>query len=186
MRLGSQSDEAAWSPWKARLGLSYIDVDADQADRTLASSYAPASLKLGGVQLFGDYYFSPASGFRATGGLMRGSTTSAWVPDASDPGANPGGMRGPAVRGTADAAPSTASLLASSPTSAYLGAGYSYKLQQAWGGDWSFNADLGLMTSSPGSMTKLGKVFTGTQGLDDLFHDLHLRPVLQIGVSYSF
>ena len=43
-----------------------------------------------------------------------------------------------------------------------------------------------MVSLSPGTAVKLGKVFTGNQALDDTVRDMRWSPVLQLGVSYSF
>ena len=53
-------------------------------------------------------------------------------------------------------------------------------------GSWSFSADLGVVSQSPGNMVRFGKVFSGAQSLDDVVRDMRLAPVVQLGVSYSF
>ncbi len=39
------------------------------------------------------------------------------------------------------------------------------------------------MSLSPGSIGRIGKVFSGSQNLDDMVRDLRLSPVLQLGFS---
>ncbi|MEO7339001.1 MAG: hypothetical protein ABIV63_20700, partial [Caldimonas sp.] len=53
-------------------------------------------------------------------------------------------------------------------------------------GGWSFRADLGLVSLSPGGAVRLGRLVTGNQNLDDAVRDLRLSPVMQLGVSYAF
>ncbi|MBN8507319.1 MAG: hypothetical protein J0L57_01765, partial [Burkholderiales bacterium] len=65
----------------------------------------------------------------------------------------------------------------------YLGLGYSGQLVQT---GWGFWADVGLVVQSPGSALGLGRVVSGSQGVDDLIRELRLSPMLQLGVSYSF
>jgi hypothetical protein len=35
-------------------------------------------------------------------------------------------------------------------------------------------------------MVRFGRVFNGSQSLDDVVRDMRLAPVVQLGVSYSF
>jgi hypothetical protein len=65
----------------------------------------------------------------------------------------------------------------------YLGVGYTdYSLKSGWG----FWADVGLVVQSPGNAAGLGRVLSGTQGVDDLMRELRLTPLLQLGVNYAF
>jgi hypothetical protein len=71
----------------------------------------------------------------------------------------------------------------SSATVPYLGVGYSGLSVK---GGWSFNADLGLVALAAGNVVKFGRVFTGSQGLNDLTREMRFAPVMQMGISYSF
>ena len=51
---------------------------------------------------------------------------------------------------------------------------------------WSFSADLGLVSQSPGNAVRFGRRLRRPQSLDDVVRDMRLAPVLQLGVSYSF
>jgi hypothetical protein len=65
----------------------------------------------------------------------------------------------------------------------YLGIGYSeVSLKTRWG----FWADIGLVVQSPGSALGVGRVLSGTQGVDELMRELRMAPMVQLGVSYSF
>ena len=70
-----------------------------------------------------------------------------------------------------------------SSTVPYIGIGYS---NLAGKSGWSFSADLGVVSQSPGSVVRFGRVFGGSQSLDDVIRDMRLAPVVQLGVSYSF
>jgi hypothetical protein len=65
----------------------------------------------------------------------------------------------------------------------YLGVGYSSLVAKS---GWSFTADLGVVSRSPGNVVRLGRVFNGGQSLDEVVRDLRLAPHVQLGVSYSF
>ena len=68
-------------------------------------------------------------------------------------------------------------------TQPYLGIGYSdVSLKTSWG----FWADIGLVVQSPGNALGLGRVLSGTQGVDELMRELRMEPMVQLGVSYSF
>ena len=134
-----------------------------------------------------DYYLSGsllgpkrAGGFRATSGVMIGPRSLAWA------GPVPG-LQGATVSidrrlfGTSPAASGDAS--SETPTLPYFGLGYTGLSAR---GGWSFSADLGLVSLSPGSAVKFGRVFTGAQSLDETVRDMRWSPMLQLGVSYSF
>jgi len=180
------SDTMPWARWQARLALGAVAAPhgrtaLDLLDRSVAG--------VGGASLMGDYYFSRplvaggvASGFRATSGLIVGPRTALWT-------GRPNGMTvGSPVqveRRLFDLQTGTAGIDAATPDSAtlpYLGVGYSGLSLR---GGWSVNADLGLVALAPGSV-KFGRMFGGTQGVDELLRDLRLTPVIQLGVSYSF
>lgn len=177
------ADELQWPRWQGRLSVSM----ASAWNNTLGTS-AQASPTVGSLSLMSDYYLTGsllgpkrAGGFRATSGVVIGPRAQAWGGPAT---ASLGGAfsvdrrvfgQGPAVP-LGD--PST-----ESPTLPYLGVGYTGLSPR---GGWSFHADLGLVSLSPGGAVKLGRVFTGTQSLDDTVRDMRWSPVLQLGVSYSF
>jgi hypothetical protein len=141
--------------------------------------------KLSSVTLIGSYYLSPSlsqlsfSGLRATSGLMLGQRSPLWGINGSPSASFGTGRRalGSPFDGPVDPANG-------SNNTPYVGIGYT-----GFGGkgnNWGFSADLGLISLSPGSIVRLGRVFGGSQNLDDMVRDLRLAPVLQLGISYSF
>jgi hypothetical protein len=70
-----------------------------------------------------------------------------------------------------------------SATVPYIGIGYSNLSAKS---GWRFSADLGVVSQSPGNVVRFGRVFGGSQSLDDVVRDMRLAPVIQLGVSYSF
>lgn len=125
--------------------------------------------KINSLSVMGDYYLSKpwlgtTGGLRATSGVLLGPRASLWS--------------SPAVvdRRVADGSPDGSSTLP------YLGVGYTGFSDK---GGWGLSADLGLM-ASPSSGVRLGKVFNGTQSLDDTLRELRFAPLLQVGVSYAF
>ena len=146
--------------------------------------------RLSGASVLGDYYFGrysarvgEASGFRATTGVFLGSRLGMW-----------GGHTSAVLSGSLLSVERQSFSLVPLPrgsevtgqdggTVPYLGLGYSGTSIK---GGWGFSADLGLMALNPGSVTGLGRVFSGGQNMDDLLRELRLAPVLQVGVSYSF
>jgi hypothetical protein len=162
--LQAQLDSRAWEGIKGRLTLSTA-----APMRTEFGNPDGDALKINSLSVMGDYYFSRpllgnAGGLRATSGLLLGPRASLWSsPAAMD------------RRVTADAG-------ADNSTTPYLGVGYTGLSSK---GGWGLSADLGLM-AMPRSSVRLGKVFNGTQSLDDAMRDLRFAPLLQLGVSYSF
>lgn len=179
--LKADSDRVPWDRWQARVSVGAVAAPwrVDTADR---AGQSPGSLSL-----MGDYYFSRsiasggiASGFRATSGLIIGPRTALWSgrPSLSTPGTWRVDRR---LFGTP--APLLYGGEPESATLPYVGIGYSGLSLR---GGWSVNADLGVVAFTPSSAVKLGRVFQGTQGLDDRLRELKLSPVIQLGVSYSF
>jgi hypothetical protein len=179
-------DTMPWARWQARLALGTTSTPhglagMDLHDRSITG--------IGSASLMGDYYFSRslaeggiASGFRATSGLIVGPRSALWT-------ARPSGMTigSPLLveRRLFDLQTGSTgvdSTALESATLPYLGVGYSGLSLR---GGWSVNADLGLVALAPGSV-KFGRMFGGTQGVDELLRDLRLTPVVQLGVSYSF
>jgi hypothetical protein len=175
-------DQLLWARWQGRLSLG---------------STAPAwrlgiespSFKVTGASLMGDYYFKPSlapvgalGGFRATSGLIFGSRSSLNTGQPASLAAGNAFSIGSRLFGTAPL-PNGSDAAGDAATVPYLGVGYTGL--QARGG-WSFSADLGLVAQSPGNAVRLGRVFSGTQSLDDVVRDMRLAPLLQLGVSYAF
>jgi hypothetical protein len=137
----------------------------------------------------GDVYFGAdgdklqTGGFRATSGVIVGARSSLWGGLATGTG---NGLLSVDRRlfGQSPGLPANfADASADSGTLPYVGVGYSSVAARS---GWSFSADLGLVSLSPGNAVRLGRVVGGGQNLDDVVHDMRLAPVLQLGVSYSF
>lgn len=167
-------------------------VSGGGTDSSLSDQIAAANgegLKVRGVRVLGDYFFSPSSGFRATGGLVGGSWTTPWLPSASPLGTArslslsvPRLGWGSPITNTVD--PLDGGNANSSTASPYVGAGFSSPSDD---GLWRFSADLGLISRSPGSVGRVGRLLSNGLGtVDDVVHDMRLQPMLQMGLSYSF
>jgi hypothetical protein len=139
-------------------------------------------LQVGSVGLLGDVYFGadraapglPASGFRATSGVLIG---------ARSPLLGAAGTADRRLFGASAAPIAPIEPALESATLPYVGIGYS----NLWGkSGWSFSADLGVVSQSPANAVRFGRVFGGSQSLDDVIRDMRLGPVVQLGVSYSF
>ena len=171
---------------------------AGSAPRPARRAGAPSSpplersgLQVGSVGLLGDVYFgatkarsaAPAVGFRATSGVLIGARS----PLLSSATSNSTGLFASDRRLFGASAARCRQCgrpgLGRHATVPYIGIGYS----NLWGkSGWSFSADLGVVSQSPGNVVRFGRVFGGSQSLDDVVRDMRLAPVVQLGVSYSF
>lgn len=182
--------ESVWPRWQARVTLATTQplwrpgAGLDERDGS-----GPRVESLG---LLGDLYFgqsratsAPASGFRATSGLIFGQPSYRALSGGSV--ARPGGLgmggAGPTGFGGVPAAGLFGSDPATASTVPYFGLGYSSSPGR---GGWGFTADIGLVAQSPAAMVRLGRVFSGTQSLDDMLREMRLAPLVNVGVSYSF
>lgn len=175
-----------WARWQGRLSLG-LTAPTGRFDSFGADG---GGLKVGSLSLLGDYYFtdalrigSHAGGFRATSGVIVGQRSTLWSGQASLTSSR--GVLGMERRvlGPLTSAPLLPDAGADTSAVPYLGLGYTGLSLRS---RWSFSADLGMVARSPGNAVKLGRVFSGSQGVDDLLRELRLAPVLQLGVSYSF
>lgn len=175
--LKARPEDSLWARWQGRLSLA----TAAPIWRASLSESEPAGIRVQGVTLAGDYFFSGERtglvGLRATTALIVGpraqatSAPSGWGPMGFERRWGPAGVTGSATE------PGD---VASLP---YLGLGYTGLSARA---RWSFHADLGLVAMYPGNVARMGRVVGGTQSLDELVRDLRLAPLVQMGVSYSF
>lgn len=168
----------AFSNWQARLQVSQSqDDDGTSYDARRGSRLLSANL-------LADYYLTGSGlgantrgGLRATGGLMLGPMS---LLQSS------GGLalgRGAALNGSLSAGRRSLSLLTGPEREpnlslSYVGVGYtSYSLRSGWG----FSADVGVIgNGAPG--LRLGN----SAPQSDLSSDLRYKPIVQVGVSYSF
>jgi hypothetical protein len=169
--------------WQARLQLSSQDASTFDAQRASGSRLLSANL-------LGDYYLTGSGlggirgGLRATGGMLLGpmslSQASAGLAlggNAFRLGQNVAvGQRSLGALSSAlgDATDSAAQL-------SYMGIGYT---GQTLRGGFSFSADLGLVNSTTLPGLRLGR--SNASGLEDVLRDLRYKPVLQLGLSYSY
>ena len=178
LRVGNDSDthQAAWPRWQARLGLA-----------TTSAIDSGARWQLTAGQILGDYYWSglrPAGvsqggGFRATSGLLLGPRALALGTPTLAPSLGQGlalTLSHGARMATGDAPNETWSAVP------YLGVGYSGISLR---GGWGFTADVGLAGTTGGLRTRREGALGG-QGVDELLRELRLTPVLQFGASYAF
>ena len=184
--LSADADRVPWARFQSRIayapGAPGWRADLAPLERT--------GLQVSSLGLLGDVYFgsTPApratsvGGFRATSGLLIGArSTGLGTVSAPTNGLLATDRR---LFGAA-ASPFTypADPTVDNTTVPYIGIGYSNLSTKS---GWHFSADLGVVSQNPGNMVRFGRVFGGSQSLDDVVRDMRLAPVVQLGVSYSF
>ena len=182
--LSTDADRVPWARFQGRI--SYAA--AAPVAATPLSPSDGTGLQVQGMSLMGDVYFggsrTSAGGFRATSGLIYGSRISLAGMSAMVPASGLVNVDR-RVFGATPTGPSYATDPAndSSGTLPYIGVGYSSLAARS---GWSFSADLGLVSLAPSNAVRFGRVFGGSQNLDDVVRDMKLTPVVQLGASYSF
>ena len=164
--------DSLWPQWQARVQLQ---------TSSLLSFGGGAAREITSGAVLGDYLLlQPSFGaFRATGGIVAGSLAGAPLYKAL-----PGQAMGWSVQGNGLQAGLLAVAVAESPQPLpYLGLGFS---AAPLGSGFSFSADFGLVSQSPGSSIELGRALLGNQGVERAFRELRLSPMAQLSVRYSF
>lgn len=167
------ADGSANPRWQARLQLSAAGADA--TPRLGASRILSANL-------LGDYYLTSSGfsglggGLRATGGLLLGPLS---LSQSS------GGLAlgsGPIAAGRRSLSLSSLDAYALEPSAnlSYVGIGYTGRVH---GSGFAFSADFGLMSGTYGGL-RLGR--SSAQGFEDAMRDLRFKPLLQLGLAYSY
>ncbi|MBV9889632.1 MAG: hypothetical protein JO090_01950 [Rhizobacter sp.] len=184
--LSANADRFAWPGFQSRIAFA----PGAPGWRADLAPVERSGLQVGSLGLLGDVYLggarpaagAPSTGFRATSGVLIGAR-SPLLGGSTTP--TSGGLYASNRQLFGASAGSLAASDASvdSATVPYIGIGYS---NLAGKSGWSFSADLGVVSQSPGSVVRFGRVFGGTQSLDDVIRDMRLAPVVQLGVSYSF
>lgn len=185
---GLTGDNAStlWPQWEGRIGLMLDHSISYSPRQSFALSMpTPLGFKVHSMQLLSDYYFTNG-GFRATAGLVRGANNLPWWPSGGKAmsGLNLGldgvDLANPPLSGTSNLDDPT-------KTAAYVGAGYSTRLNQARNyGAWHFNADLGLISLNSANIGRFSRMLQGEQGIEDIVRELRLRPMLKVRVDYAF
>lgn len=169
------ADDDANPRWQARLQLSSIDTGSDSAPSLGGSRVLSANL-------LGDYYLTKSGltgvngGLRATGGLLMGPLS---VSQSSGGLALGGGSLSAGRRSFLLGGPDAYSLEPSANLS-YVGIGYTGRVH---GSGLAFSADFGLMSGNLGNF-RLGR--SAVQGFEDAMRDLRFKPLLQLGLAYSY
>ncbi len=183
--LAANADRVPWARFQSRIAYA----PGAPGWRADLAPLERSGLQVGGVGLLGDVYFGAAAaaraqpaGFRATSGLLI-SARSAWLNAVSTSSsgllATDRRLFGPSAAPISYPADSSVE----NATVPYIGIGYSNLSAKS---GWHFSADLGVVSQSPGNAVRFGRVFGGSQSLDDVVRDMRLAPVVQLGVSYSF
>lgn len=169
------ADGDATPRWQARLQLSAANTGSDTTHLLGGSRVLSANL-------LGDYYLTSSGftglrgGLRATGGLLLGPVSMSQ---------SSGGLAlgsGPVAAGRRSLSLSSMDAYTLEPSAnlSYFGIGYTGRVQ---GSGLAFSADLGLMSGSYGGL-RLGR--SNAQGFEDAMRDLRFKPLLQLGLAYSY
>lgn len=170
--------------WQARLQLSSLDGNLNLDPQRFGGN------RLLSANLLGDYYFtgsgfaSVRGGLRATGGMYSGPLSLSQNNAGLALGANArvgGSNLAVGQRNISLFAPGLDGADPSASIS-YLGLGYSGQMLRS---GLSFSADLGVIGGgSSTSGLRLGR--SNSQAMDDVLRDMRYKPVLQLGLSYSY
>jgi len=182
--ISADVDSVPWARFQGRI--SYAATAPLAATPTTPGD--GTGLQVQGMSVMGDIYFggsrSSAGGFRATSGLIHGSRSSLAGMSAMAPASGQLNVDRRLFGASATGLGYTTDPVnESTGTLPYVGIGYSSLASRS---GWSFSADLGLVSLAPANAGRLGRVFGGSQNLDDVVRDMKLTPVLQLGASYSF
>lgn len=172
----AQADDGTNLRWQARLQLNSVDGGSDVQQPHLGGS------RVLSANLLGDYYLTSSGfsglrgGLRATGGLLMGPLSMAQASGGLALGSGPvtAGRRSLSLSGM------DAYALEGNSNLSYVGVGYTGRVN---GGGLAFSADLGLMSGSYGGL-RLGR--SSAQGFEDAMRDLRFKPLLQLGLAYSY
>ena len=175
--LSANADRFAWAGFQSRIAFA----PGAPGWRADLAPVERSGLQVGSsVGLLGDVYLGgarpaaagvPSAGFRATSGLLIGAR-SPFLGGSTTP--TSGGLYASNRHLFGASAGSLAATDASvdSSTVPYIGIGYS---NLAGKSGWSFSADLGVVSQSPGSVVHFGRVFGGSQSLDDVIRDMPVQ-----------
>lgn len=170
------ADGDAQPRWQARLQLSSIDGTVDAQQPHLGGSRVLSANLLGDYYLTGSGFSSVRGGLRATGGMLLGPLSMA---QSSGGLALGGGAISAGRRSLAFGGPDAYALEPNANLS-YVGIGYTGRVQRS---GFAFSADFGLMSGSYSNL-RLGR--SSAQGFEDAMRDLRFKPLLQLGLAYSY
>ena len=170
--------------WQARLQLSSLDagVNGLEVQRHSGSRLLSANL-------LGDYYLTGSGlggirgGLRATGGMLLGPLSMSQASAGLALGGNAFQLGQNVAVGQRSQGLLSPNSDFSDPSASlsYMGIGYT---GQTLRGGFSFSADLGLVSNANIAGLRLGR--SNAVGMEDVLRDLRYKPVLQLGLSYSY
>ncbi|MGM9483727.1 hypothetical protein ACS5PN_21195 [Roseateles sp. NT4] len=169
------ADSDANPRWQARLQLSSVDGGSEAQQPHLGGSRVLSANLLGDYYLTSSGFSSVRGGLRATGGLLMGPLSMSQSSGGLALGSGPvaAGRRSLSLSGPDGYSVDNANL-------SYVGIGYTGRVT---GGGLAFSADFGLMSGSYGGL-RLGR--SSAQGFEDAMRDLRFKPLLQLGLAYSY
>ncbi|MDN3921076.1 hypothetical protein [Roseateles violae] len=181
---GVQTSVGSASPrWQARVQLSSQDggpYAGGESQRYMSSRFLSANL-LGDYYLTGSGLGGVRGGLRATGGMLMGPLSMSQTGAGLSLGSSTMQYGQNLAIGQR-----SMSLLSPNPelgdpslSMSYLGIGYT---GHALRSGISFSADVGLMNGASG--LRLGN--SNAAGIEDVLRDMRYKPVLQLGLSYSY
>jgi hypothetical protein len=176
--LSAWADDGAQPRWQARVQLSNVDAGSDPAPHLGGSRILSANL-LGDYYLTSSGFTSLQGGLRATGGLLMGPLSMSQSSGGLALGSGGSGALSAGRRSLVVSGPDAYALEPSSNLS-YVGIGSTGRLKSS---GFAFSADFGLMSGSVGAM-RLGR--SPAQGFEDAMRDLRFKPLLQLGLAYSY
>jgi hypothetical protein len=170
--------------WQARVQLS----SQDSGLYGSADAQRYSSSRLLSANLLGDYYLTGSGlggvrgGLRATGGMLVGPLSLSQTGAGLSLGSSSSYGEGLTV------GQRSMSLLSPNPdltdpslSMSYLGIGYT---GHALRSGISFSADVGLLNNTSLGGLRLGH--SNASGMEDVLRDMRYKPVLQLGLSYSY
>jgi len=171
------ADGDAAPRWQARLQLSSVDGGSDASQPHLGGSRILSANVLGDYYLTSSGFSNLRGGLRATGGMLYGPLSMSQSSSGLALGGGPvsAGRRSLSMNGL------DAYSLEPSSNLSYVGIGYTGRVQRS---GFAFSADLGLMSGSVGTTPRLGRSYA--QGFEDAMRDLRFKPLLQLGLAYSY
>jgi hypothetical protein len=169
-----------WPHWEGRIGAAIDRPVNPLKDSFVLAQPVQGGLHVRSMHVLSDYYIE--GGFRATAGLLRGETGQAWWSSGDNGGGlnlslqhvdSLGLLGAPSNQSSADGS--------GQQTMPYLGAGYTSRLSfNGAPSSWRINADLGFVSINS---SKAGQ---SDKSLDELVHEMRLRPIVKVSVGYSF
>jgi len=183
--LGLRLGEDSPLRWQARVQMTGKDALGRGPEAARNSSW-----RLLSANLLGDYYLTSSGlgsnvrgGLRATGGVMLGPLSLVQSSSGLALGSSSLALgRGLSVgQHSFSLLASNLDALDASTSMSYLGIGYT---GQSLRGGWGFSADLGIVSGYNFGGLRLGR--SSAQGMEDVLRDMRYKPLLQLGLSYSY